>query len=273
MKSMSKLMLFCHCIEVLREVPGLPTCLVPGDQPPMAAILALLVEVPDLGSELHPSYTFVILLYYIVHDAVIKWKHFPALVTLCEGSPSHRLFSLTVVSVTELWSSLCLWMFWPHEGQTIHRHTAAHRDCFVKAFSIHSVQHSSPSENHCSVYLYFILMKLSWLRQWMSWPCKVPGLPQTRCCTPSWILFIGVLVSTYAQIINVFSYFTLMIMVLIVPVKGLAPRGLSHPQALSSSPAFVLSRLQYTQYVDIHFNFCVLYVNMIFTVSVDVLAQ
>ena len=72
------------------------------------------------------------------YDAVIKWKHFSALVTLCEGSTVHRLISLTVVSDTELWPSLCLWMFCPHEGQTIHRHTAAHRDCFVKAFSIHS---------------------------------------------------------------------------------------------------------------------------------------
>ena len=107
----------------------------------------------------------------------------------------------------------------------------------------------------------------------MSWPCKVPGLPQARCCTPSWILFIGVLVSTYAQIINIFSYFTHIIMVLFVPVNGLAPRGPSHPHTLSSSPAFVLSRLQYTQYFDIHFSSCFLYLNMNFTVSVDVLAQ
>ena len=49
-----------------REVPGLSTCLVPDDQPHTAAILALLVEVPDLGSELHPSYIFVILLYYMM---------------------------------------------------------------------------------------------------------------------------------------------------------------------------------------------------------------
>ena len=131
-------MLFCHCIEGWREVPGLSTCLVPDDQPHMAAILALLVEVPDLGSELHPSYIFIILLYNIVHDAVIKWKHFSALVTLCEGFTGHLLIPLTVVSDRKLWPSLCLWMFWPHEGQTIHRHTAAHRDCFVKAFSIQS---------------------------------------------------------------------------------------------------------------------------------------
>ena len=48
----------CHCNEGWREVPGLSTCLVPNDQPLSAAILALLVEVPDLGSELHPSNFF-----------------------------------------------------------------------------------------------------------------------------------------------------------------------------------------------------------------------
>ena len=74
----------------------------------------------------------------LLHDAAIKWKHFFALETLCEGCTGHQLISLTVVSDTERWPSLCLWMFGPHEGQIIHRHTAAHRDCFVKAFSIHS---------------------------------------------------------------------------------------------------------------------------------------
>ena len=59
-------MLFCHCIEGWREVPGLSTCLVPDDQPHTAVILAFLVEVPDLGSELHPSHIFVILLYYMM---------------------------------------------------------------------------------------------------------------------------------------------------------------------------------------------------------------
>ena len=92
-------------------------------------------EVPDLGSELHPSYIFVILLYYMMLSSngniFLRWWPF-------EGSTGNRLISLTVVSDTELWPSLCLWMFGPHEGQTNHRHIAAHRDCFVKAFSIHS---------------------------------------------------------------------------------------------------------------------------------------
>ena len=64
-------MLSCHRNEGWREVPGLSTCLMPDDQPLTAAILALLVEVPDLGSELHPSNMFVT--FALLHCT--RWRH------------------------------------------------------------------------------------------------------------------------------------------------------------------------------------------------------
>ena len=126
----------------------------------------------------------------------------------------------------------------------------------------YSDKHSSPSENHCSVY--FILMKLI---------LTVPGLPRTRCCTPSWILFyrgFGFHICSDNHCILIFHAYDYG---LHCACEWLAPRGPSHPQTLSSSPAFVLSILQYTRYFYIHFSSCFLYVNLIFTVSVDVLAQ
>ena len=75
----------CHCNEGWREVPGLSACLVPNDQPLSAAILALLVEVPDLGSELHPSNIFIT--FALLHCT--WWRHltFSALLPLRGGSP------------------------------------------------------------------------------------------------------------------------------------------------------------------------------------------
>ena len=64
-------MLSCHCNEGWREVPVLSTCLMPDGQPLTAAILALLVEVPDLGSELHPLNMFVT--FALLHCT--RWRH------------------------------------------------------------------------------------------------------------------------------------------------------------------------------------------------------
>ena len=82
MKSVSKCDAFCHCIEGWREVPGLSTCLVPDDQPHTAAILALLVEVPVLGSELHPSYHIFLLFCFIT------WCCHQMETFFCVGDPS-----------------------------------------------------------------------------------------------------------------------------------------------------------------------------------------
>ena len=127
---------FCHCIEGWREVPGLSTCLVPDDKPHTAAILALLVEVPDLGSELHPSYIFVILLYYMMlpSNRNIFLRCWP----FVRGPPITGWFPSQWL-VTQSFDLHCACgCSGPKEGQTIHRHTAVHQDCFVKAFSIHS---------------------------------------------------------------------------------------------------------------------------------------
>ena len=70
-------MLSCHCNEGWREVPDLSTCLMPDDQPLTAAILALLVEIPDLGSELHPSNMFVTFALLHCKRGRHQMEHFP----------------------------------------------------------------------------------------------------------------------------------------------------------------------------------------------------
>ena len=86
----------------------------PNDQPLTAAILALLVAVPDLGSELHPLNIFITLLYYTVSDDVIKWKIFRVTGPLRGESIGHRWIPLTGASGAELWRFL-----WPAPQQTV----------------------------------------------------------------------------------------------------------------------------------------------------------
>ena len=89
----------------------------------------------------------------ILHDAAIKWKHFSALVTLCEGSTGHRLISLTVVSDTELWPSLCLWMFWPHNGNQGRQMEIKEKDTYILK-GLYSFQNK---ENFCQA-----MSNISW---------------------------------------------------------------------------------------------------------------
>ena len=103
----------CHCNEGWREVPGLSTCLVPNDQPLSAAILALLVEVPNLGSELHRSNIFIT--FALLHCAL--WRHltfFRVTAPSWVESIGHRWIPLTGASDAELWRFL-----WPAPQQTV----------------------------------------------------------------------------------------------------------------------------------------------------------
>ena len=136
-----------------------------------------------------------------------------------------------------IWSSLCLWMSWPHEGQTIHRHKAAHRDSFVKV-SVSTVNIAVPVcvcefDLHCAcgcsgqsrspVFLSrfqypqyfdihfsscFLYANLIFTVPVDVLSPEVPDHPQIRCWSPKWILFVKISISTYAlkNIVVTISY-------------------------------------------------------------------
>ena len=90
-------MLSCHCNEGWREVPGLSTCLMPDDQPLTAAILALLIEVPDLGSELHPPNMFVT--FALLHDGKLR-RHRPHYDVIVMNLMKMKLISIACTNST-----------------------------------------------------------------------------------------------------------------------------------------------------------------------------
>ena len=150
-------MLCCHCNGGWMEVPGLSTCLVPESQPLTAAFLALLVEVPDMGSELHPSN--ILITFAKLHCT--WWRHqmriFSTSLALCEwGPPVTGGFPLTGTSDVALWLFL-----WPAPQQTVKQ--------IMETPVIWDA--SDFDETHCLLMapnMIYYYNRQQWLRRWLA---------------------------------------------------------------------------------------------------------
>ena len=153
-------------------------------QPLTADILALLVEVPDLGSEIHPLNNFITIV--LLHCT--WWRHqmetFSASLSLCEGGCNcHRL--IAVISDAELWRFL-----WPAPQQIFKQWMKTPVIWDAIALIMTSMQWFWSNWNwfllfvlsHCQIYH---RIRQQWLRWWLAANCPKP-LPEPMAIWDYW---------------------------------------------------------------------------------------